>query len=482
MIRSIYRSEARAAVMGALVCASAVTADEFIHDEQSISAGLDADFTVDVVGGSVSLVEAHVQSRQWAWARLFTACTGVTCPSCPIIASVGTTDADHADASQVLFDAVAGTNAPYSASLFASVSDTAGNCPNALSGSEILLDEIGGSISSDFSYRTLHIGSEDYTGDAYGAAVADLRNKHTVEYEFSGVDFDVNLDVTLTADGASDWVDTWAWCAVPPAVREFPPPASNWDQPPLIGSRALVRMVVDATSGGATTRDVYYGGFSLTAGFVTNVSGFIADGPAPIETSGPVDCAGTTIGIDRSGIILPVTTQPVPITLSYDSPDSITVTLETYSYSPALPSLPGFEEAAGFGAAGAAGSPTLGDANGDGLMNQADRNEIANSVGTSLTGSPATFNPAMDLDGDFVIGSGDLALFDAMFCPCEYDGIVGTIDVFDLLAFMDVWQPLNGTAVAPAGIDPDYDNDGLVNISDLTAFLSCYFAASSGCP
>lgn len=61
-------------------------------------------------------------------------------------------------------------------------------------------------------------------------------------------------------------------------------------------------------------------------------------------------------------------------------------------------------------------------------------------------------------------------------CPCEADGNAGGVDVFDLLAYLDLW--FAGDAAA------DIDGAAGVDVFDLLAFLDCWFPASAGlqCP
>src|SRR5690606_10707761 len=56
-------------------------------------------------------------------------------------------------------------------------------------------------------------------------------------------------------------------------------------------------------------------------------------------------------------------------------------------------------------------------------------------------------------------------------CPCEFDGAEG-VDVFDLLAYLDLWCA--GDAAADLG-----GTEG-VDVFDLLSFLDCWFPASAG--
>ncbi len=58
-------------------------------------------------------------------------------------------------------------------------------------------------------------------------------------------------------------------------------------------------------------------------------------------------------------------------------------------------------------------------------------------------------------------------------CPCEYDGASG-VDVFDLLAYLDLWFS------SAAGAD--IDGTPGVDVFDLLAYLDCWFPASAGQP
>jgi hypothetical protein len=58
-------------------------------------------------------------------------------------------------------------------------------------------------------------------------------------------------------------------------------------------------------------------------------------------------------------------------------------------------------------------------------------------------------------------------------CPCDLDGTPG-VDVFDLLAYLDLWFPQDAAA--------DIDGSAGVDVFDLLAFLDCWFPASAGSP
>src|SRR5690606_18848029 len=96
------------------------------------------------------------------------------------------------------------------------------------------------------------------------------------------------------------------------------------------------------------------------------------------------------------------------------------------------------------------------DLNGDGVTDVVVANQIGNSVTTLLSQCVGT----------------------APICLCETDGNDAQLDVFDLLAYLDLW--FAGDAAAEmTGDDP-----ALVDVFDLLAFLDCWFPASSGaaCP
>jgi 6-phosphogluconolactonase (cycloisomerase 2 family) len=59
-------------------------------------------------------------------------------------------------------------------------------------------------------------------------------------------------------------------------------------------------------------------------------------------------------------------------------------------------------------------------------------------------------------------------------CLCEFDSDAAQVDVFDLLAYLDLWF-----VSAPAA---DVDGTAGVDVFDLLAFLDCWFPASSGTP
>jgi hypothetical protein len=58
-------------------------------------------------------------------------------------------------------------------------------------------------------------------------------------------------------------------------------------------------------------------------------------------------------------------------------------------------------------------------------------------------------------------------------CACEMDGSAG-VDVFDLLAFLDLWFV--------SGAGADIDGAAGVDVFDLLFFLDCWFPASAGAP
>ncbi len=59
-------------------------------------------------------------------------------------------------------------------------------------------------------------------------------------------------------------------------------------------------------------------------------------------------------------------------------------------------------------------------------------------------------------------------------CACEMDGNAAQVDVFDLLAYLDLW--FAGDAAA------ELDGAGGVDVFDLLSFLDCWFPASAGEP
>src|SRR5690606_3983061 len=58
-------------------------------------------------------------------------------------------------------------------------------------------------------------------------------------------------------------------------------------------------------------------------------------------------------------------------------------------------------------------------------------------------------------------------------CPCELDDAAG-VDVFDLLAYLDLWFASDEAA--------DLDGESGIDVFDLLAFLDCWFPASAGAP
>lgn len=61
-------------------------------------------------------------------------------------------------------------------------------------------------------------------------------------------------------------------------------------------------------------------------------------------------------------------------------------------------------------------------------------------------------------------------------CPCEADGNDAQVDVFDLLAYLDLWF------VADPGAERTGDAPASVDVFDLLTFLDCWFPASAGSP
>src|SRR5690606_28312795 len=59
-------------------------------------------------------------------------------------------------------------------------------------------------------------------------------------------------------------------------------------------------------------------------------------------------------------------------------------------------------------------------------------------------------------------------------CVCEADGNAAQVNVFDLLAYLDLWFAQAAGA--------DIDGVAGVNVFDLLFFLDCWFPASAGAP
>lgn len=57
---------------------------------------------------------------------------------------------------------------------------------------------------------------------------------------------------------------------------------------------------------------------------------------------------------------------------------------------------------------------------------------------------------------------------EAPACPCDRDDNPGVIDVFDLLAYLDVWFASDASA--------NLDEDPAIDVFDLLSFLDCWFA------
>lgn len=95
------------------------------------------------------------------------------------------------------------------------------------------------------------------------------------------------------------------------------------------------------------------------------------------------------------------------------------------------------------------------------------------STVTSLGISPGALNDHGDIAFWYELESGvrGIAVAAAHRCMCEIDGETGQVNVFDLLAYLDLWF----------AADPDANIDGAdaVDVFDLLAFLDCWFPASS---
>ncbi len=59
-------------------------------------------------------------------------------------------------------------------------------------------------------------------------------------------------------------------------------------------------------------------------------------------------------------------------------------------------------------------------------------------------------------------------------CACETDGNAAQVDVFDLLAYLDLWFAGDSAA--------ELDGTAGVDVFDLLSFLDCWFPASAGEP
>jgi hypothetical protein len=89
------------------------------------------------------------------------------------------------------------------------------------------------------------------------------------------------------------------------------------------------------------------------------------------------------------------------------------------------------------------------------LMNVRTRNNAGDTLGEAI----------LDIDVS------DL-LSDA--CPCELDGDDAQVNVFDLLAYLDLWFASDAAA--------EIDGTPGVDVFDLLAYLDCWFPASGGTP
>lgn len=75
--------------------------------------------------------------------------------------------------------------------------------------------------------------------------------------------------------------------------------------------------------------------------------------------------------------------------------------------------------------------------------------------------------------GGFALAGGFWAAAAAP-CPCEFDNAPAQINVFDLLAYLDLWFALHPGA--------ELDGQPSIDVFDLLAFLDCWFPSSAGAP
>ncbi len=152
------------------------------------------------------------------------------------------------------------------------------------------------------------------------------------------------------------------------------------------------------------------------------------------------------------------------------------------------------------------GSPlalTVGDVDGDGVDDIVSPDLLQSGVTVFRSNGDGTFEQSLvfatapiprtvvlgDLNNDglrdAVVSSNDNVTVllnqcgaTAPGCPCETDGDDAQVDVFDLLAYLDLWF------AADAAAELTGDDPASVDVFDLLAFLDCWFPASAGaaCP
>jgi hypothetical protein len=109
-----------------------------------------------------------------------------------------------------------------------------------------------------------------------------------------------------------------------------------------------------------------------------------------------------------------------------------------------------------------------------GFITNPNYSQILNQVIGGLPGA-ADVGAAATTDFNQFAGDQFVTVFTpGAQCACEFDGDAGQVNVFDLLAYLDLWfQDAAGA---------DLDGDPGVDVFDLLFYLDCWFPASAGNP
>src|SRR5690606_14568211 len=99
-------------------------------------------------------------------------------------------------------------------------------------------------------------------------------------------------------------------------------------------------------------------------------------------------------------------------------------------------------------------------------------NTVTETICTQIGAAAAAFSSARAAGSSNLSDAVALVTLPAD-CPCERDGAAG-VDVFDLLAYLDLWFAQDAAA--------DIDGVAGVDVFDLLNFLDCWFPASAGAP
>jgi hypothetical protein len=119
----------------------------------------------------------------------------------------------------------------------------------------------------------------------------------------------------------------------------------------------------------------------------------------------------------------------------------------------------------------------VGDVNGDGLVNGADRSAVAlfisqfDAADGETDGQVTIPNYAVgfsvfDVDGDGIVGPLDLAFYPNTSCPADFDHN-GSLNVLDIFAFLNTW--FSGSLTA------DFNQSGDLTVQDVFDYLNAWF-------